>query len=155
MARSLLLCLALAATLAGPVRAADAKAQAQAQAILDQGSALFDRKDAAVMASTYTEDAQVLTFIKGDKPGEIATDVKKGRSEIEDYYRDMFKDGGKSSAKNVVAFARSITPDVLVIEGTFQPDVAKLETYPFVQIRVRQGDAWLIKSLQIFAFSGD
>jgi hypothetical protein len=131
-------------------------AKADAQAILDKGSALFDKRDAAAMAATYTEDAQIFWTAKENETAEPTVDTKKGRTEIEALYRDLFKDAQeKSTSKNVVEFARRIAPEVLVIQGTFQPDTAKPGKYPFVQVRVKQGDAWRIKSLQFFVFSQD
>jgi hypothetical protein len=40
-------------------RAEDKDAKTLAQDILDKGAALFDKRDAAAMAATYTEDAQL------------------------------------------------------------------------------------------------
>jgi hypothetical protein len=55
-------------------------AKAVAQEVLDKGSALFDTRDAAAMAATYTEDAQLLWVDKDNSTGEIKVSVKKDRS---------------------------------------------------------------------------
>ncbi len=156
MARPFVLGLGMALILPLVASAEEGDAKAQAQAILDKGSALFDRKDAAVMAATYTTDAQILWIAKENDSTQISMETKKGRAEIEALYRDVFKDPNeKSTSKNLVDSARLVAPDVLIIQGTFQPDTSKAGKYPFVQVRVKQGDTWLIKSLQFFVFSQD
>ena len=157
MARLTILSLGLVLSSTLSARALDEGVKGQAQAILDKGSALFDKKDAAVMAATYTEDGQILWVAKEENSSEIGSSVKKGRAEVEAFYRgDVFKDSQeKTTSKNVVEFARLVAPDLMVIHGTFQPDVAKAGKYPFVQVRVKQGDKWLIKTLQFFLFSED
>jgi hypothetical protein len=128
-------------------------AKAVAQEVLDKGSALFDTRDAAAMAATYTEDAQLLWVDKDNSTGEIKVSVKKDRSEIESLYRDLFKDATeKTTSKNTVEFARFVAPDLMVIQGVFQPNVDKPAKFPFVQMRVKQGDKWLLKNLQLYVF---
>ena len=39
---------------------------------------------------------------------------------------------------------------MLVIQGDFTIDVAKGDTFPFVQTRVREGDRWRIIAIQVF-----
>jgi hypothetical protein len=138
-----------------------AKAQGEnaknaAQDILNKGSALFDTRDATAMAATYTEDAQILWYEKQDDTGEIKLNTKSGRAEIESLYKDLFKDQTeKTTSKNTVEFARFAKPEVLIIQGVFQPNVDKPGKFPFVQVRVKQGDKWLMKTLQIFIMSDD
>jgi ketosteroid isomerase-like protein len=128
-------------------------AKAVAQEALDKGSALFDTRDAAAMAATYTEDAQLLWVDKDNSTGEIKVSVKKDRSEIESLYRDLFKDATeKTTSKNTVEFARFVAPDLMVIQGVFQPNIEKPAKFPFVQMRVKQGDKWLLKNLQLYVF---
>jgi hypothetical protein len=129
-------------------------AKSLAQEILDKGAALFDTRDATAMAATYTEDAQIEWISKDDSTGEIKIDVKKGRTEIESLYHDIFKDGKeKTTSKNTVEFARLIAPDLMLIQGVFQPNVANDGKFPFVQFRVKQADKWLMKNLQFFVVS--
>jgi hypothetical protein len=128
-------------------------AKAVAQEVLDKGSALFDTRDAAAMAATYTEDAQLLWIEKDNSTGEIKVSVKKDRAEIESLYRDLFKDAtDKPTSKNTVEFARFVASDLMVIQGVFQPDIEKPAKFPFVQMRVKQGDNWLLKNLQFYVF---
>ena len=156
MGRLGLLILGLVLSAPLPAHAFEEDAKAQAQAVLDKGSALYDKKDAAVMAATYTEDAQILWIAKEENSSDIALNPKKGRAEIESFYREVYKDSTeKTTSKNVVQFARLVTPEILVIHGTFQPEVDKSGMYPFVQTRVKRGDKWLIKTLQFFVFSQD
>ncbi len=137
-------------------QAQDEKAKELAQDVLNKGSALFDTHDAAAMAATYTEDAQLFWLQKDDDTGEVKVTNKNGRTEIETLYRDIFKDRNeKTTSKNTVEFARLATPDVLIIEGIFQPNVDKQGKFPFVQVRVKQGDKWLMKTLQFFVMSQD
>jgi hypothetical protein len=139
-----------------PLMAQEKDAKAVAQDVLDKGAALFDTRDATAMAATYTEDAQLFWIDKDSSTGEIKIDVKKDRAEIESLYRDLFKDAKeKTTSKNTVEFARFVTPDLMVIHGVFQPDVAKQGKFPFVQMRVKVGDKWLMKSLQLFVISQD
>ena len=135
------------------VLAQEKDAKTVAQDVLDKGSALFDTRDAAAMAATYTEDAQLLWVDKDNSTSEIKVSVKKDRSEIESLYRDLFKDATeKPTSKNTVEFARFVAPDLMVIQGVFQPNVDKPAKFPFVQMRVKQGDNWLIKNLQFYVF---
>jgi ketosteroid isomerase-like protein len=126
-------------------------AKSVAQEVLDKGSALFDTRDAAAMAATYTEDAQLLWIEKDNSTGEIKVSVKKDRGEIESLYRDLFKDATeKTTSKNTVEFAKFVAPDLMVVQGVFQPNIEKPAKFPFVQMRVKQGDKWLMKNLQFY-----
>jgi hypothetical protein len=138
------------------VRADDKDAKMVAQNVLDKGAALFDTRDAAAMAATYTEDAQLLWIDKDSSSGEIKVSVKKDRAEIESLYRDLYKDAKeKTTSKNTVESARFIGADLMVIHGVFQPNVDKNGKFPFVQTRVKQGDKWLIKILQLYVIAQD
>jgi hypothetical protein len=131
-------------------------AKTVAQGILDKGAALFDKRDAAAMATTYTEDAQLEWIEKDSASGGIKIDVKKGRDEIEGVYRDLFKDSKEATtSKNIVEYARFVSSGLLVIEGDFQPNVANEGKFHFVQIRLKQGDRWLMRSLQLFVIGKD
>ena len=133
----------------------EADAKKLAQEILDKGSALYDTKDAAAMAATYTDDAKIYWYSKKDT-GEVEQGTKSGRDEIEGIYRDMFKDKDeKTTSKNTVEYARFLSPDLMIIQGVFQPNVANPGKYPFVQVRIKEGDKWLMKTLQFFAISQD
>jgi hypothetical protein len=138
------------------LRAQDKDAKTVAQEVLDKGSALFDTRDAVAMAATYTEDAELLWIDKDSTTGEIKVSVKKDRSEIESLYRDLFKDAKeKTTSKNTVEYARFVGADLMVIHGAFQPDVDKQGKFPFVQMRLKQGEKWVIKNLQLYVISQD
>jgi hypothetical protein len=150
--------LALAGVLAISVTAGAQENDAKklAQEILDKGAALFDTRDATAMAATYTEDAELQLIQKENSTGEVKIDLKKDRPEIEDFYRDLFKDAKeKTTSRNTVEFARFITPDIMVVQGVFQLDVNKEGKYPFVQLRLKKAGKWVIKSLQFYMFSQD
>ena len=138
------------------VSAQDKDAKTVAQDVLDKGAALFDTRDAAAMAATYTEDAQLLWIDKDSTTGEIKVTVKKDRAEIESLYHDLWKDAKeKTTSKNTVEFARFVNAELMVIHGVFQPNVDKEGKFPFVQTRVKQGEKWLIKNLQFYVISTD
>jgi hypothetical protein len=136
------------------VQADDPDPKSLAQSILDKGAALFDTQDAAAMAATYTEDAQILWFDKDSSTGELKLSIKKDRTEIEQFYHDVFKDAKeKTISKNTVEYAKLLAPDLMVIHGFFQPNISNNGKYPFVQVRVKSGDKWLMKTLQFFVVS--
>lgn len=132
----------------------NAQAKRLAQEILDEGSALFDTRDPAAMAATYTEDAVIQAFGKDQGTGGYKVETRSGRAEIEALYRDLFKDrADRTTSKNTVRFAERIGSDLLVIHGHFAPDVSQGSIWPFVQVRRKQGDAWRMMSLQLFLVS--
>lgn len=136
--------------------AAEQDAKPQAQEVLDKGSALFDARDAAALAATYTENAQIVWVEKDRDTGAYIFKRKRGRSEIEALYRDLFKNSNeKTTSRNNVEFARFVAPDLMVINGTFQPNVADGGSYRFIQVRIKQGDKWLMSSLRIFIVSNN
>ena len=130
--------------------APDKDAKITAQDLLNKGAALFDTRDAAAMAETYTEDAK-LTWVEKDRDsGKIKLDVKDGRREIEALYRSLWKDNTeKTTSRNTVEFAKLLAPDVMVIVGEFEPNVDRGK-YSFTQERVKVGDKWLIQSLRLY-----
>jgi hypothetical protein len=132
-------------------RGADLDAKKQAQGILDQGAALFAKRDAEAMARTYTDEARVVLVSKDKDTQEYKTDIREGRTAIHDLYRTMYEHSDATiTARNTVDFARRVAPDLLVIQGSFEPNVGNGPAYPFVQVRKKAGDKWLIMSLQLF-----
>jgi hypothetical protein len=137
-------------------RADDTDAKTLAQGVLDKGAAIFDKHDAAAMAATYTEDAQLEWVEKDTAVGGFKIDVRKGREEIETLYRDFFKDQKEATtSKNTVEFAQFINPELMVIQGFFQPNVANDGKFHFVQVRVKKDDKWLMRSLMLFVVAKD
>lgn len=156
MRRRAFIAVASIAGLSLAARAEDQDAKTLAQSILDKGAASFDKHDAAAMAATYTEDAQLEWIEKDSASGAIKIDTKKGREEIEALYRDLFKDSKEATtSKNTVEYARFVGSELLVIEGEFQPNVANEGKFHFIQIRLKQGDKWLMRSLQLFVIGKD
>ncbi len=134
----------------------DAEAARIAREALTKGAALFDARDATIMASTFTDDAQIHWFDKEESTGKLKRTIKDGRGEIEALYQDFFKDAKeKTTSRNNIESARLIAPDVVIIQGTFEPDVSKPGKFPFVQTRVKQGEKWLVKSLDFYVISQD
>lgn len=153
MTRTLTAALALTAALSLPtaLRAADDEAMALAQKILDEGAAKFNARDAAAMAATYADNAEVAVITRDSESGSLKFDVRYGKTAIEQLYRDLFKTEEQIQARNTVVHARLLSPDVLVIEGNFQP-LAGGQKFPFVQIRHQQNGRWLMDRLDLFAF---
>ena len=133
-----------------PVPAEPTKSEAEeiAEGFLKAGSDLFDAKDAAGLAATYSVDGEI-HLINQDQAGGYADEVKYGRGEVESFYAQMFRDAGGIDSANTVEFARLIAPDLLVVHGRFRVHPAKKEL-PFVQMRVKQGDDWLLSKLWLF-----
>ena len=127
-----------------------------ANQIVTAGATLFDKHDAAAMAATYVENGAVELYIKGRDSDTYKRDLYSGRDAVQESYVKAFKDATPSmKSRNVVDSARFIAPTVLVIQGTFQPDTNKVDTIPFVQVRVRDGGDWKILSMQLFALLKD
>ncbi len=81
------LCLSLPA--AAPADESDAKQLAQS--ILTKGAALFDTRDAAAMAATYTDDAEGSVIKKDGGTGKYKIELTRGRAEFEHAYQELFK----------------------------------------------------------------
>lgn len=148
---------AVALAFAGPAKGrADAPPKSEAEQIAEKflraGSDLFDAKDAAGLANTYSENGEIL--IIGEKDGEITEDIKAGRPEIERFYAEYFKDKGAIDSENTVEFARLIASDILVVHGKFRPNTGEAKL-PFVQLRVKQGEKWLMSKLWLFLKHGE
>ena len=125
--------------------------KALAQDLLNRGAALFDRHDPAVMADTYVEDAEITIYIRDRNTGAIKTETRRGRSSIQEGYVDVFKNATpEMKSRNVVTSAERLEPGLLVIHGVFTPDKAKPDSVSFVQVRIKDGDAWRILNLQLF-----
>ena len=136
------------------VRADDRDARRVAQEILDKGASLFDARDAAGLAATYTEDAELTAVFKDQGGGAFRTQVVRGRDAIEKAYQNLFKDGrGGTKSRNRVEYAHFVGPDLLIIHGQFQPDTNRENQIPFVQVRAKKGDRWLMMNLQLFIVS--
>lgn len=157
MTRAALLALGLACIAPTLAPGADDKdARTLAQGLLDKGSALFDARDSAVMAATWAEDGRLTTFLRDEATGDLTRSVKEGRAQVEEIYRDAFRNkDNKTTSRNTVESAALLAPDLLLIRGTFEPDLSNKGKYPFVQIRTKKGDAWLVKDLQFFVIPQD
>src|SRR5262245_42064267 len=129
-------------------------AKGLAQDILTKGAALFDSRDAAAMAATYAENAEITAYSKDNQTGALKVETARGRADIQKAYADLFKNRTPATrCRNVVEDAHFVGPDLLVIRGTFLLDVANEHPIPFIQVRTEQGDKWLILGLQLFGVS--
>lgn len=130
------------------------EAMTLARKLTEEGAATYSKCDARAMAAYYTEKA--IVFLQGKNDEGHSVKEYDGRAEIEGFYADLFKDKKTMQARNTVEYARLLAPDLLVIAGTFEPDQLAAEPMkvPFYQVRVKQGDRWLIHSLRIFVLSG-
>jgi len=126
-------------------------AKSLAQDILTKGAALFDSRDAVAMAATYAENAQVTAYSKDSETGPLKVETRRSRADIQKLYADLFKDRSPSArCRNIVEDAHFVGPDLRVIRGTFILDVANEHPLPFIQVRTKQGDKWLMLNLQLF-----
>ncbi len=151
------LALAFALVFTAPVfvRAADPKddeAKAIAVKVTTAGATLFDAKDAAALAATFTEEARLEVTFKGKDDATSKNEIKQGRSRIEAYYRELFKGDAAFHAKNTVEYARAIGPDMILFAGTFVPDAQAAEPWKiaFVQVRSKHGEDWKVVNMQVF-----
>src|SRR5262245_22863587 len=114
-----------------PVRADDSPASRNeamqlANRLTTVGAATYDSHDAAAMAALYTADARVKLVGKGDS-GYTVTHYN-GRAEIEKLYAGLFKNDRPTHARNTVEYARFVAPDLLLITGTFEPDLGSIRS---------------------------
>ncbi|WP_169976742.1 YybH family protein [Tautonia rosea] len=124
-------------------------AAATATRLLEAGAATFNSKDAAGMAANYTDDAAITLYSTTDSS--MQTQHYRGKERIQKLYADLFKDSAQITSRNVVEYARFVGPDLLVIGGTFEPDIGGSLILQFVQVRVREeGGVWRIQNLQLF-----
>jgi hypothetical protein len=135
--------------------ASDPAALEAAKKVTEAGAKMFAVKDAAGLAGTYADGAQ-LTLYTRDNPGAaFRRETKSGYAEILKIYEDMFKDTNAFQAKNIVEHARFLGEDMLLITGTFElSSGGNTGRYPFVQVRVKQGEAWKIMALDLFTEGG-
>jgi hypothetical protein len=133
----------------GQDQAAD-EAMKLARKLTEEGAATFNTANAKAMAAYYTDTAKVYLQSRNDNGFE--TKEYDGREEIERLYASLFKEPGTIQSKNTVEYARLLAADVLVIAGTFEPNqnAANPLKVPFYQVRIRQGDRWLIDNLRVF-----
>ena len=115
------------------------KADADVQKIVSAYEAAFNKGDAKAVAAMYTADA-----LRVGPDGLLVT----GRKEIEQSYVTAFG-GALKGAKLSLTTGRTVnvTPDVKIIEGTF--DVAGTAPVKgrYVNTLVRQGGQWLLASV--------
>lgn len=127
-------------------------ARAIAVKVTSAGAAMFDARDAKGLALTYTDDARIEVYSREQGATTLKTETVVGRAEIQAKYEEMFKGSGQIHSRNTIEYARQVDAETIMFSGYFVPntedgDPLKL---PFNQIRVRQGDAWKIVSLQLF-----
>jgi ketosteroid isomerase-like protein len=121
-----------------------------AKQLTEEGATTFNRADAKAMTAYYTEDAKIFLETRNDSG--FSVKEYNGHDEIEKAYADVFKDPATIRSKNTVEYAKLLASDMLVIAGTFEPN--QLDPKPvkvaFYQVRVKQGEKWLMSSLRIF-----
>jgi hypothetical protein len=118
--------------------------------LTEEGATTFDTFNAKAMTAYYLEDAEITLVTRGD-PG-VKVESRRGKTEIESFYADLFKKPETIKSKNTVEYAKFLAPDILVIAGTFDTNTLKPESpkIPFYQVRVKTGDRWLMSSVRIF-----
>jgi ketosteroid isomerase-like protein len=138
--------------LATPVAALaqDGNALILAKDTLDRGAALFDTRDAAAMAATYVEDAEIILIKRDSDTNRISVETRRGRAAIEKGYADIFKDRlPEHRSRNTVETARFLGRDLLLVKGRFALNRDQGDSVEFVQIRAREGDQWKVVTMQL------
>ena len=127
-------------------------AKAIAVKVTNAGAVLFDARDSKGLSLTYAEDARLEIISRDKDTGDLKTETRVGRAEIEAYYQQHFKSDSPIHARNQVEYARLLDPDLLTISGIFEPNTESSEAFklPFNQVRARQNGEWRIVSLQLF-----
>lgn len=144
--------LLIASLLLAPVAATQQNAKDTAQALLTQGAALFDKHDHTVMTASYMEEGEIRLFIKQQNEPGYKVESRKGLTAIKEGYAEVFKNATPSmKSRNVVESAEYIGDHTLVIKGTFIPDTNKTDHVHFVQVRVKDGGAWKILNMDLYA----
>jgi uncharacterized protein (TIGR02246 family) len=115
------------------------KPDPDAQKIIDQYTAAFNKGDAKGVAALYTADA---TRVGPD--GQLLT----GRAAVEKSYADGFAGAIKGSTLSIQqGRVQVVTPDVKIMEGRFATTGAAGVKGRYVNTAVRQGGAWLLASV--------
>lgn len=129
---------------------AEEDAAALARRLTTAGAARFEARDAAALAASYDDEAEAVLVSRGD--ADLKRDVRRGRSAIEGLYADLFRDGKAIRARNTVEHARFLSPEVLLITGSFELSAGTEAplVLPFTQVRHRHGDTWKIHHLEVF-----
>jgi hypothetical protein len=138
--------------LATPVAALaqDGNALILAKDTLDRGAALFDTRDAAAMAATYVEDAEIILIKRDSDTNRIKVETRSGRAAIEKGYADIFKDRlPEHRSRNTVETARFLGRDLLLVKGRFALNRDQGDSVEFVQIRAREGNQWKVVTMQL------
>jgi uncharacterized protein (TIGR02246 family) len=115
------------------------KPDPDAQKLVDQYTAAFNKGDAKAVAALYTADA---TRVGPD--GQLIT----GRAAVEKSYVDGFAGPIKGSTLSIQqGRVQVVTPDVKIMEGRFATSGAAGVKGRYVNTVVRQGGAWLLASV--------
>ena len=147
-------CLLTLTLLLAPATAAaqDGGATDLARDILIRGADLFDKRDAAAMAATYLENAEIIVIKRDTGPDRIDVETIRGQAEIEKAYAKIFKDRQpEHRSRNTIELARFLGPDMLLIKGRFAMNREQSDIGEFVQIRARDKDQWKVVTMQLMA----
>ena len=94
-----------------PAAAQDDDAVALAKDILVRGANLFDKPDAAAMAATYIDSAEIIVIKRDTDPDRIEVETIRGRADIEKSYAKIFKDRlPEHRSRNTLELARFSGP---------------------------------------------
>jgi hypothetical protein len=123
---------------------------ALAKDILGRGATLFDKRDAAAMAATYLENAEIILIKRDTDPDRIVVETFRGRAAIEKEYAKIFADRlPEHRSRNTVEVARFLGRDLLLIKGRFAMNREQGDTAEFVQIRALEGGHWNVVTMQL------
>jgi len=120
-----------------------------AMKLTEEGAATFDTFNARAMADYYLDDAEI-NLVSKNEDG-LKVEVYKGRGEIEKAYAKLFEKPETIKSRNTVEYAKLVTPELLVIAGTFDTNTLKPDSIkvPFYQVRLKKGDKWMMSYVRI------
>ncbi len=130
--------------------AQDGDAVTLARDILARGVTLFDKRDAAAMAATYVETAELILIKRDTDPDRIVVENASGRDAIQKAYAKIFADRlPEHRSRNTVETAQFLGRDLLLIKGRFAMNREQGDSVEFVQIRARVGAEWKVATMQL------
>ena len=133
----------------------DTRAVTVARDILDRGAALFDKRDAAAMAATYVETAEIIVIKRASDSDRFVTETRQGRTAIERAYAEIFKDRlPEHRCRNTVESARFMTQDLLLIRGRFAMNREQGDASSSSRSAHREGDQWKVVTMQLMELPG-
>lgn len=136
-------------------RAAD-ETKAMAQTMADDAVKAFNAQDAQGFAARYATDVDGVTLALNATTRKFEFAHVEGRKQVQDAIAVCFQVYPKAKLKKKVEFARLITPDVLVVDETFElsgfPPEAGPSTGATTIIYKKSGNRWDVVCERLIAY---